>query len=525
MTLRIKTKFLLAFSLLIGLVFALAAYLLINEKKLELADDIYFNTLAFVKLTAPEISSDYDLYLAQNSFIYFNRQISDVFEKNIDINQIQVVSYSGEILYDSEEDTDKLYEGKPRMIEDEGEVDQVQSEFISVRTQNDQAYYISEDGDSLHTNKFGEEVPEAEEGILYKYFVAPGDQKTSVRYFMDYRNLKVKVANMQERIIYLSLFGFFLGIMFSYVMAYSFTKPILRLVAAAKEIAKGNFMARVTIKSNDEFGFLGKAFNAMARDLQKSVEAKIYQERLSRELELAADIQKQIVPENVPQVNGLEIAAGLLPAGDIGGDMYDFLPLNKDRLLMYLGDVTGHGVPAGIVSSIASALFYGYSVLSEMKSIIIEVNRVFNAKTLKNIFMTLCLIDWDALNKKLSYVSAGHEQLIHYQAKEKKCVLTPAGGLAIGMIPDVSKHVKLQEVDFQPGDFVLCYSDGIPEAWRSETEQYGLEALMKSVDKYCMEHPEATASSLHGAVINDLVEFTQGYEQMDDVTLLVLKRV
>ncbi|MFC1616160.1 SpoIIE family protein phosphatase [Patescibacteria group bacterium] len=524
MKLSIRTKLIFAFSLLLAVVFALSAYLLINEKEQELAEDIYSNTLAFVKLTASDVSSDYDLYLAQNSFIYFNRQIQDLFDQNNEISEIKVYSYQSELLYDSSQDVIKKYDGETRMTSDTGLVSQIQSEYVSFKTLDGRILFVK-NGSSEYSDEFGITIEPPEKGSLIEYFVFPGDEKTSVLYSIDYSSLETRVANMQERIIYLALLGLLLGILFSYFLAISFTNPIKKLVNEGKEIAKGNFKARVEINSRDEFGFLGKSFNAMARDLEVSIQAKVYQERLSRELELAADIQKQIVPDNVPFIPGLDIAAGLLPAGDIGGDMYDFLPLHENRLLMYLGDVTGHGVPAGIVSSIASALFFGYSILGDMTQIIIDVNRVFNAKTLKNIFMTLCLIDWDAANKKLSYVSAGHEQLVHYRERDKKAVLTPAGGLAIGMIPDLSRHVNLQDVDFQIGDFILCYSDGIPEAWQSETEQYGMDRLIASVEKFCIKNPQATSADLHRAVIDDLINFTQGYEQMDDVTLLILKRI
>jgi sigma-B regulation protein RsbU (phosphoserine phosphatase) len=260
----------------------------------------------------------------------------------------------------------------------------------------------------------------------------------------------------------------------------------------------------------------------MAKDLEASIGAKLYQERVTHELELATKIQQQIIPELIPQISGIEIAADLIPAGEIGGDMYDFLPVAPDRLIFYLGDVTGHGVPAGIVSSISSALFYGYSSLNDIKEIMVEVNRVLKAKTMPNMFMTLCLMEWNSSQNKFSFVNAGHEQILHYRAAEDDVILTPSGGIALGMIPDVNKVLTINTVDFKVGDYLIIYSDGIPEAWRSQKESYGMERFTESLKRNAKT--AQTPLALKDALLADLNSFVNSYDQMDDITILVVKK-
>jgi serine phosphatase RsbU (regulator of sigma subunit) len=525
MKISIRNKLIIAISVLMVLLFALAAYLFISEKKQQMAQDIYVNSLAFGKLTAPTIAYDYDLYLAQNSFVYFNREMHSIFDQNEDVSGAKVISYKGEILYDSNVDTEKKYDGsEPRIVQDSSLIEQVQSENVSIRTKDGQNIFLKQDVDGTisYVDKNEKNAAPLGAGSLINYVVVPATEKYSIVYRLTYQHLDERVAIMARRIGYLAAFGIMLGMLMSFVMAARITKPIGQLVSSANEIAKGNFKTQVNIETSDELNFLGQAFNQMAKDLDASMEARLYKERVTSELKIAATIQQQLIPKVLPKIAGMDVSAGILPAEEIGGDMYDFLQTSDGKMLFYLGDVTGHGVPAGIVSSIASALFYGYSNEVDLKKIIINVNRVLKARTLTNMFMTLCLIQWDDLTKKFSYVNAGHEQLIHYKAKEKKAVLTPHGGIALGMLPDISKVIKIEELDFEVGDYLVVYSDGIPEAWRNKDEMYGEERLQNAVSNF--GNDLQTALAMKEAILADVKQFCGDYKQMDDITIIVLKR-
>ena len=504
-------------------IFTIAAFLFINEKKTEMADDIYINSLAFAKLTAANVAHNYDLYLDQNSFVYFNREISSIFEKNDDVSAIKVISYDGVILYNSDEDKDKRYEGAERLTVDSVLVDAVQAENVSVKVLEGDSVFLKQDveGDISYVDKNENVIESLESGILFEYLVVPANEKYSVVYTLDYSNLEARVAAMMKRIIYLAIFAIMLGMFLSFGLSSQLTRPISKLVKGASKIAKGDFKARVEINTRDEMKFLGNAFNQMARDLEVSMDAKLYKERVTHELELAKDIQKQILPDMVPEVDGLDIAAGIIPAAEIGGDVYDFIP-QKEKLLMYLGDVTGHGVSAGIVSSIANALFYGYAGNEDLEKIMDGVNRVMKAKTMSNMFMTLCLTQWDSIKKKFTYVSAGHEQIIHYKSSENSVELAPAGGVALGMVKDITQNISVDEIDMQEGDFVVIYSDGIPEAWKNDDEKYGMDRFKSAVQKF---GDLDSALAIKKAILADVKQFSGDHEQMDDITLIVAKRI
>ncbi len=526
MKISIRNKLILAISFLVIVLFSIAGMLFINEKKVELADDIYANALAFSRLTAPTVAYDYDLYLAQNGFVYFNREIKSVFDQNADVSVIKVLNFSGDTLYDSSVDKDKKYEGDKRIVSDTDLISQLKAEMISFKTLDGRTIYLKQNksGNFDFVDKLEKPVIAIEKGTMIDYFVVPSTEKYAIFYKIDYKHLDERIAVMVKRIVYLVLFGIMMGMIMSFIMSLQVTRSVKKLVTGAEGISRGDFTTQVNIDSGDELGFLGKAFNKMAVDLGASVEAKVYKERVTRELELATQIQDRLIPDDdeIPKFSDLDISGGLIPASEIGGDIYDFIKVSDDKLLLYLGDVTGHGVPAGIVSSIANALFYGYSDSADIKKVVVDVNRVLKAKTMPTMFLTLCFAQWQVSTKKFSYVNAGHEQLIHFKAKADTVELRPSGGIALGMVPDISNIVKIEEVDLDHGDFIVIYSDGIPESWRNEKEMYGMERFQAAVKKF---GKLKTASEIKEAILADVKAFANGYKQMDDITIVVVKRL
>jgi serine phosphatase RsbU (regulator of sigma subunit) len=338
---------------------------------------------------------------------------------------------------------------------------------------------------------------------------------------MTYQALQDRINQTTMRILLLAVFGVGVGILMAILYAGTITKPVRKLKEGAEIFATGKFDYRVDVKTKDELETLANSFNKMAADLEISTKALVYKERVAKELELAAKIQKQLLPTQMPKIKGLDISAGLLPAEEIGGDCYDFIRVSEDRLVMYIGDVTGHGVPSGIVVSIANALAYHLASREDLLNVMINMNKVIKEKTASNMFLTMVMLDWDAAANKLRFVNAGHEQMIHYHAKDKKVTLTPAGGLALGMFQDVGKLLKLQEVEMEKDDVLVMYSDGIPESWKNEKEMYGMGRFKRAVNDYS-DLPSAIA--IRNALLADVKEFSGKYKQMDDITLIVLKK-
>jgi sigma-B regulation protein RsbU (phosphoserine phosphatase) len=190
--------------------------------------------------------------------------------------------------------------------------------------------------------------------------------------------------------------------------------------------------------------------------------------------------------------------------------------------MFYVADVTGHGVPAGLVAAINNALVLAYMEHYQTTyDIIVHLNRLLKLKTKPNVFMTMVLAMWDADAATLEFTQAGHDPILHYKAAEGSINELPPGGMALGMLPDISKIAKPDHVKIERDDVIVLYTDGIPEAWHNEKMTLGMESF-KDIVRRCA--PLRTAQEIHDGIIKEVREFMGDYPQMDDITIIVAKR-
>lgn len=523
----IKTKLIFGLSVVIVFLFTVTALLLVTEKERELTNDIYLKARSFAELTTPLIMELRKTYLAEDSFVLFNRGMKDVFKKNEDIQNIKIAKFNGELLYDSSVEKDRQYEGPPRSLADPQLLTRLKATNPSLQIidGSKRIIYLKKDaeGNFLSLDEQEKPVPEIKDTEKISNIVYPFENQFSVIFDVSYDKLKARVSQTTERIVYLLIFGILIGLAFAYFFASRITKPIKKLTESALIIGKGDFEHRVTVKGKDEVGVLGETFNKMAQDLAISTKAMIEKERISKELEVAAKIQKEILPKSLPQISGLDIAADVDPAAEIGGDLYDVIKVGNEYIF-YIADVTGHGVPSGIVASIANALVYSFAPEKALKELLAAVNRVLKEKTTANMLITLLMLKYAAeRNGQITYVSAGHPEMVHYSFQAKKVVVEEGGGIALGMLPDISKNLQEKTVSLEKGDCLVLYSDGITEALAENgKEMYGLNRLKRAVNEYA-ELP--TAEAVKKAILAEVKSFIGKGVQSDDVTILVLKRV
>jgi len=533
-----KAKLILAVTLLMAVVFASVGFLFVSEKKIEIADDIYRGVRSFAELTAHHVVDDVGLYLNNESFVYFNRSISELMTQNPDISYIKVVDYNGNIIYDSASDSEKKYSGNKRNVDDFYDlavlpgVSQIKarnaSMFVFPKSSGDvgKIYYLKKDNayyKYVDDNEYLIAAPY--NGFTFAYFVQPTTGKYTIVYGVTYKNLHEMISAMQMRIAELALFGFLLGVFLALFMGTRVNKPIVKLVKSAEEIAKGNFDIRVEIKTKDEFEYLGESFNKMTQDLAASLDARVYKERVGKELELARSVQRTIIPAVLPKVPGLDISAGLLPAEEVGGDAYDVINDCNGGALIYLGDVTGHGIPASMLSAVANSLIYSYSCEDDILRIVSQLNSVLHKKSTKTMFMTLCLARWNSGNGVLKYVNAGHDPILKFDSATLDVTEGLSGGLAVGMLAEISDKVKVGEMTLITGDVAVLISDGIVECWKNEKENYGMAKLKEFIKSYCVANPLASALQIKDAILKDVADFASGYKQADDITIVVMRKM
>lgn len=243
-------------------------------------------------------------------------------------------------------------------------------------------------------------------------------------------------------------------------------------------------------------------------------------ERVQMELNLGTRIQNDLLPDRIPKVEGISLAGSMQPAREIGGDYFDFIPGPEGRLGIVIGDVSGKGVPAGMIMTILQTLLHAqYQFARDTKDLLVGVNSRLAAKIKSHMFVTLLFFEWNPVAKLLRYTSCGHEHILHYRKAEGRLETMKSGGLALGMVEDNDAFIRERELPVQPGDTVLLYTDGIIEARNPEDQMFGLDRLKRFVESHQGMEVDAIHSALHDA----MQAWRRDREPVDDITCIVMR--
>jgi sigma-B regulation protein RsbU (phosphoserine phosphatase) len=240
-------------------------------------------------------------------------------------------------------------------------------------------------------------------------------------------------------------------------------------------------------------------------------------QRLEKDLETARNIQKNLLPKKIPELSNLEIAAYNMSAKMVGGDYYDVVKLEEDKLLIAVADVSGKGVPAALLMANLQAFLKS---ICKQKLSLSEATNLMNDLVAENTTMgSFITFFWGILHnkeKKFTYVNAGHNPPLHvYKGKINKF---KKGGMILGVLPTTIPYIS-ETVQLESGDAVVLFTDGITEAMNKNGEEFSDEKLERIILERYNETPEQILNKIKASV----EEFTLGAEQSDDITCLVLK--
>jgi serine phosphatase RsbU (regulator of sigma subunit)/predicted ester cyclase len=241
-------------------------------------------------------------------------------------------------------------------------------------------------------------------------------------------------------------------------------------------------------------------------------------ERVEQELRVARSIQQASLPEQVPQLEGWQITPFYRPAREVGGDFYDFLELEDGRLGLVVGDATGKGVPAALVMASARSMLRAIAQALGSTSpgdVLGRVNDALFIDIPANMFVTCFYAILDPKSGSLSYANAGHD--LPYLWRGGEAEELRARGMPLGLMPGMSYEEK--EIELDAGEGVLFYTDGLVEAHDPKGVMFGFPRLRALI----VDHGEERA--LRDFLMEELYSFVgEGWEQEDDITLLMLER-
>lgn len=298
--------------------------------------------------------------------------------------------------------------------------------------------------------------------------------------------------------------------------------PFKVVLDQVKALLTGRKYKKILTKRTDEIGIFAHFFNEVTTDLEKVTVDLEESKKVSGELKTAGQLQKELIPALAPTIEGFDIAVKNRSAEELGGDNLDFIKVGNSTYF-YVGDVTGHGVPAAIVMTMVNTLINTFAEIYDTAyDVVVQTNRRLKTRIRATMFMSMLMLKWNGMTKKMTYVGCGHEHLIVYKAKTGMVEATVSGGIALGMLADNSKIVKEKDVPLETGDVIVLYTDGITEARNMNGEMFGLERLKQVVALYA---GQGDAQTIIQSIAKDFSKYVEEHVQEDDVTLVVVKKL
>ena len=291
---------------------------------------------------------------------------------------------------------------------------------------------------------------------------------------------------------------------------------IKKVSNAADKLARGDYGEPLAVKTKDEVGDLTRSFNTMVVQLKERLELK-------EALNLAMEVQQNLLPTEMPRVKGLDIAGRSIYCDETGGDLYDFLEVccrNSDRLGIAVGDVSGHGISAALLmATVRAFLRCRVTQPGGIGEIVSDVNRLTAYDTRETSqFMTLFYAEIDPAEKTISWVRAGHEPAIFYDPAVNKFNELDGEGVALGINGEL-KYQENVKTELSRGQIIVIGTDGLWETQNKSGEMFGKERLKVLIREYA----QSSAKEILTSIIDSLKAFRGSEKQEDDVTLVVAK--
>ena len=310
-------------------------------------------------------------------------------------------------------------------------------------------------------------------------------------------------------------------------LAKSITGSVHELFTGTERVRQGDFTHKIAVKAQDQLGELAESFNSMTASIEDLLRQAAEKKRLEEELRIAHEIQMSLLPQGPLVMPGVSVTALCVPAREVGGDYYDFLPLGDQRLGVLIADVSGKGTSAALYMAELKGLMLSLSQIhSSPRELLIAANRIIAQHLDSRSFITMIYAILDLNRRTMTYARAGHTPLIYVPADgadpRRARILAP-DGLVLGLkIDNGETFERLLEEDMIPlhtGDLCLFFTDGISEAMNTNDDCFGEARLGQLVEN----HADLPCDELRERVLREIAAFVGDAPQHDDMTMILLK--
>jgi len=314
------------------------------------------------------------------------------------------------------------------------------------------------------------------------------------------------------------------------------TSAVNDLYEATVRIRSGDLSHRIQVTGNDQLAELGTSFNIMAGNLERLLQAEKERQRLQAELEIAREVQAQLLPKPIRAFGSLRIASVCNAARMVSGDYFDYQPLNEAQLALALGDVAGKGISAALLmATLQSAMRsqlrqcmeaaeaaaagmgagYGPQRISTAR-LVSNLNQQLYASTAPEKYATFFFSVYDEGSGELAYTNAGHLPPLLVRNGEVRPLDT--NGTVVGCF--ASARYGESRLRLEPGDLLVCYTDGVTEPENAYGEMFGEQRLCALL----AEHAGLDVEEIGQRIVEEVTRWTASTELQDDLTLLLIRK-
>ncbi len=354
------------------------------------------------------------------------------------------------------------------------------------------------------------------------YYYAPiTNSGWSVIIVIPEKELFRELHGIFQKIIVVSVFGVLILFLVNIFVFRRMLDPLVRITHAIQRFSSSPGKVR---KSKNEIKMLVESledwqekYGLLIKDQSKTASDKI---KFDKDLKSAQEIQLNIVPSGKPaflEYPEIDLYAMLKPAETIGGDLYDYFFIDKNHLLVAIGDVSGKGIPASLFMAITSTLIKTHAKILSSKDIVRRVNKELSDRNSNQYFVTLFLGIFDIRTGVLDYCNAAHNFPYILHADGTLQTLSKSHGLPLGIYKD--KTYKSSAVELQLNDMMILYTDGVINSRDTGKHHYGTDRLEKNIQNL----NDLTAEESVMKLVKSIMIFEGQGHQADDISILALK--
>src|SRR5262245_2293343 len=314
-----------------------------------------------------------------------------------------------------------------------------------------------------------------------------------------------------------------------FALAKSLTGSVHELFAGTERVRQGDFTHKIAVKSEDQLGELAGSFNSMTASIEDLLRQAAEKKRLEEELRIAHEIQMSLLPQGPLLMSGLSVTALCVPAREVGGDYYDFLPLDDHRVGVLIADVSGKGTSAALYMAELKGLMLSLSEIhSSPRELLVSVNRIIAQHLDARSFITMTYAVIDLRARTMTYARAGHTPLIYVPGScgtpgPRQVKILAPDGMVVGLKLDngemFARLLREEALPLRPGDLYLFFTDGISEAMNARDDCFGESRLGQLVEA----HAHLPSDELRERVLREIAAFVGDAPQHDDMTMILLK--